>query len=400
MAKPFTWKNEKRKLGELISWEHNPRQITTEQAKHLQESLDKFGLVYPPLISKDNDIYDGHQREKVMGMMEQYSADTLIDVRVSSRVLTDNERRELVIRLHENTGEWDLEQLANLYDVDELDEWGFEDMDLVDWGQDDISDDPGAEIDKAEELREKWNVESGQLWELGEHRVICGDCTDEAVVERLMGGKTIQLLWTDPPYGVDYVGKTKAALVIAGDALGDLGTKELLDDCFGNLNMIMVDGCPVYIAHPAVVLSLQFMLAFIGARWHLHENLIWVKDSMVLGHSDYHLKHEGIYYGWKGTHKFWYGGRDKVSVFEIDRPKRSEDHPIKKPVELVGSHINNSSKKDDIVSDPFLGSGTTLIACERLHRKCYGIEIEPKYIAVTLERWHQMTGQQPELIDG
>jgi len=141
----------------------------------------------------------------------------------------------------------------------------------------------------------------------------------------------------------------------------------------------------------------EFGQAIIDVGWHLHETLIWVKDTFVLGHCDYHYQHEPIYYGWKGKNRKWYVGRDKSTIFEIPRPKRSIEHPTMKPIELIEAHLENSTRKGDLVLDPFCGSGSTLIACERMARKARCVEIEPAYIAVTLERWHQMTDKMPSL---
>jgi len=146
------------------------------------------------------------------------------------------------------------------------------------------------------------------------------------------------------------------------------------------------------------VLELEFGQAFVVVGWRLHETLVWVKDSMVLGHSDYHYKHEPILYGWKGKNRSWYAGRDQVSVFEVPRPKRSAEHPTMKPTELVQAQLQNSTKREDIVYDPFLGSGTTLIACDNLNRRCRAVEISPGYVAVALQRWADLTGRDPERV--
>ena len=255
--------------------------------------------------------------------------------------------------------------------------------------------DPGADVSRADELQAKWGTELGQVWTLGEHRLMCGDSTDCALIQRFMGSEKARCMWTDPPYGVDYEGKTAAGLTIAHDDAA--GLPALLEAVFATANEVLADGAAIYVAHPAGSNGLQFGLKFVGAGWRLHETLIWVKDVMVLGHSDYHYQHEPILYGWKGVNRRWYGGRDQVSVFNVPRPTRSADHPTMKPVELVEAHLRNSSRRGDVVFEPFSGSGTTLIACERLSRRCRAVELLPGYVAVTLERWAEMTGKTPGL---
>jgi DNA modification methylase len=260
-------------------------------------------------------------------------------------------------------------------------------------------------MDEGAALREKWGVETGQVWLLGEHRLMCGDSTKAEDVARLMGGEKASCMWTDPPYGVGYVGKTKDALTMQNDGAGNLS--ELLMAALTNADKILIGSAPFYIAHPAGALQVVFLRVVEAIGWRIHEQLIWVKDSMVLGHSDYHYKHEPILYGWtsgggragRGNHEgsHWYGDNSRVTVFEIPRPKASEEHPTMKPVELVEAHVGNSSRIDEVIYDPFLGSGTTIIACERLGRKCRAIEISPAYCAVAIQRWAEMTGGSPKL---
>ncbi len=271
-------------------------------------------------------------------------------------------------------------------------------------GDDDFNGDPVAtSSDEAERLRRKWGVEPGRLWRIpsrsvlgGEHRIICGDSTDLNVVTQVMDGEKAAMMWTDPPYGVEYEGGTAERLTIAGDSADELPT--LLRAAFNVADGVLIDGAPIYVAHPSGTLQLVFGEAILAAGWHLHETLVWVKDRMVLGHSDYHYQHEPVYYGWKGKNRRWYGGRDKTTVFHVVRPTRNADHPTVKPVELVAQMIANSSRRGDIIFDPFLGSGTTLVACERLGRLGRGVEIVPKYVAVALQRLADM-GLEPELID-
>jgi DNA modification methylase len=402
----ITWTTETRKLGELVPWPRNPRQIRKDQAKRLRESFEQFGQVETIAIGPGCEVYNGHQRLAVL--MEQHGAGYEVEVRVSSRPLSEKEREKLTVFLHEGAaGEWNMDELAN-WDLGDLADWGF-DLDArgLELPVDEPPDEPGAQVDKAEELRAKWGVEPGQLWQLGEHRLICGDCTDKAVVDRVMGGEKADCMWTDPPYGVDYVGKTKDALVIEND--GGAGLPSLLEGAFTVATDALIGGAPFYVAHPAGARQLVFLKAIDSLGWNIHEQLVWVKDSMVLGHSDYHYKHEPIIYGFtpgegrpgRGKHEgsHWYGDNSQVSVFEIPRPKRSAEHPTMKPPELVEAQLVNSTLRGGIVYEPFSGSGTTLIACERLGRKCRAVEISPAYVAVALQRWADMTGREPVLVN-
>lgn len=245
----------------------------------------------------------------------------------------------------------------------------------------------------------------GQIWQLGDHRLMCGDATSAEDVEAVMDGQSAEVLWTDPPYGVDYTGKTKEALKMANDH-GDI--RILLYGVLAIIDGFLEQSARIYIAAPPGALNLVFRQAFSDVGWRFHQGLVWVKDSMVLGHSDHHIRHEDILYGWKpgpgragrGNHKGtrWYGGHAQTSVFEIPRPKASREHPTMKPVQLIEVHLGNSSLPDDIVVDPFVGSGTTIIAAEKLGRRCYAMEIEPRYVDVAIRRWEAFTGKQAEKV--
>jgi DNA modification methylase len=246
--------------------------------------------------------------------------------------------------------------------------------------QDDVPDAPAIAV-----------TEPGDLWQLGPHRILCGDSTRPADVAWALAGELASMLWTDPPYGVEYEGGT--GLRIQNDTAKAL--PELLRAAFAAASSVLVAGAPVYVAHPAGALSLVFGQAFVGAGWHLHETLVWVKDSLVLGHSDYHYRHEPILYGWKeGDSRPWHSGRSESSVFEVARPKVSPDHPTSKPVELVAAQIRNSSGPGALILDVFGGSGSTLIAAQQLGRRCVSIEIEPRYVDVIVKRLQVLTGHK------
>jgi DNA modification methylase len=244
----------------------------------------------------------------------------------------------------------------------------------------------------------------GDLWVLGRHRLLCGDATAEKDVLRVTGGRRAACLWSDPPFGVEYVGKTGRALRIAHDDAA--GLPALLRAAFTHATRVLVPGSPFYVVCPTGSLALEFELALRDVGWRLHQHLVWVKDGFVAGHADYHRRHELLLYGWtpgpgrsgRGNHKGsrWYGDDGQDSVFEFDRPRKSDEHPTQKPVALVARCLGNSTREDDIVVDPFCGSGTTILACEDLGRACCALEIDPRYCDVAVARWEQATGQKAQ----
>jgi DNA modification methylase len=398
----------------------NPRSIDAKSLNDLKGWLDEFGELGGVVHDLNSDqLIGGNQRSKVFDINHcQIEMDEVYDAPDSQgtvgwghiiwrghkfvyRQVRWNEDQCQRANLIANRagGIWDFENVLDEWDPETLLASGFSEKEVRDLFGDAGKDEetPDADMDAAEELQQKWGTKLGQIWTMGHHRLIVGDSTDPEVVARLMDGEHATCMWTDPPYGVEYVGKTADALKIENDGAADL--EGLLTRAFATAGGVLAEGAGIYVAHPAGILSFTFMSCFINTGWHFHETLVWVKDSMVLGHSDYHYKHEPILYGWKGANRNWYGGRNQVSVFEIDRPKRSELHPTIKPVELIEPMLQNSTKRGDIVYEPFAGSGSTGIACEVLKRCCYMCELGPKYAAVILERFSQMPGCTPELIE-
>ena len=240
-------------------------------------------------------------------------------------------------------------------------------------------------------------VQAGDFWALGRHRLLVGDATDPETVTRLTADAPVDLLFADPPYGVGYIGGTAAHLTIANDDLGADGTRALVADAL-RLAPLRPGGA-FYVMAPAGPLHFSFLLALADAGLTIHQTLIWVKSSFVLGHGDYHYRHEPILYGWRdgGRHLFR-GDRTQDTVWEIPRPTRSEVHPTMKPVELVERAIRNSSLPGERVLDMFVGSGTTLIAAERAERVCLAMELDPRYAQVAIERWRSFSGQTPKRV--
>jgi DNA modification methylase len=256
-------------------------------------------------------------------------------------------------------------------------------------GEDDVPDVPIAPV-----------TVLGDLWLLGEHRVLCGDSTSVDAVARLCGATLADMVWTDPPYGVSYVGKTKDALTIENDALDDAGLEELLRGSLGCALVACRAGAAWYVAAPPGPLHHIFSTVLKEMEvWH--QTLNWVKSVFVMGRSDYHYRHEPIFYGWKpGAAHYFVDDRTQDTVLEVAKPSRSTEHPTMKPVELIERCISNSSKPGELVLDPFLGSGTSVIACEKTGRICYGMELAPEYVDVIVKRWQEFTGKEAKLGGG
>ena len=310
---------------------------------------------------------------------------------IKASELTDAEQREFIIKDNVGFGEWDMDALANEWDNDDLVDWG-----VNVWQEEagkaarSVEDDSFNEDEDIVEARCKL----GDVWEMGNHRLICGDSTRKTVLDELMRDDMADMYLTDPPYNVDYTGKTKDAMKIENDSMEDAAFRSFLTDCFITANSSMSPGAPFYIWH-ADSEGYNFRYAVKACGWLLKQCLIWNKSSMTMGRQDYQWKHEPCLYGWKpGAAHNWYAGRSEVTVIDFDRPNRNGEHPTMKPLGLFSYLINNSSKVGDVVLDSFGGSGTTLIACEQLGRKCRMIELDPHYCDVIIARWEKLTGNK------
>lgn len=374
------WANQTRNLNDLIPAEYNPRRLTEKQKEQLNDSINKFELCDPVIINTNNRIVGGHQRIKILKDRGVAS----VDVRVPSRELTIDEEKELNLRLNKNLGEWDFELLAD-FDVEMLRDVGFEDIDLKDIFAPDPKDcDAEPKIDQAEELRAKWGVETGQMWKLGEHRIICGDCTDRAVVDRVMEGEKALVL-SDPPYGVDIV-KNNA---VGGGNLAPVGFySPIVGDDTTETAEKFYSTCVEYGLIDFILWGGNYFTAFLPPSpcW-----VIWDKRGDIASNNfaDCEMAWTSKAAPARVHKQIWMG-----MIKEHENGKRL--HPTQKPIELMEFCINLFEAK--IVFDGFLGSGTTLIACERLSRKCRAIEISPAYVAVAIQRWVDATGGVPELI--
>lgn len=299
--------------------------------------------------------------------------------------LTEDEKKEFIIKDNVNFGDHNFEILSQDWDLDKLKEWGVEfpvkfhaNLAAV---EDNFSfPQGGIETD----------IKLGDVFEIGPHRLMCGDTRNTNELATLMNSQLADIVITDPPYNVDYTGKTKNALKIQNDKKSDTDFYTFLFGFYKSLGSFTKQGGAWYVWH-ADSEGANFRKAMSDAGIMVKQCLIWVKNSMVMGRQDYQWKHEPCLYGWKeGAAHSWYGDRKQTTILNFDRPNRNAEHPTMKPVELIAYQLNNSSKQDDIVADGFLGSGTTMIAAHQLNRKCYGMEIDPKYCQVIIDRMKKL----------
>ncbi len=384
----------------LLPYARNSRTHSDEQVAQIAASIREFGFTNPVLVDADNGIVAGHGRvmaAKKLGLAEVPTINVgwMTEVQRRAYVIADNQ-------LALNAG-WDEGVLAqeaawlqeqqfdtNLlgFNADFLDgllaEEGSTDEGLTD--QDDT---PAVQAEPVTCL--------GDVWVMGKHRLMCGDSTSMDQVGLLAPGGGIDMFLTDPPYNVAYEGKTADALTIKNDSMSDTSFRQFLRDAFTAADSVMKAGAVFYIWH-ADKEGLNFRLACQDSGWQVRQLLIWKKNSMVMGRSDYHAKHEPCLYGWKsGAGHLWASDRKQTTILDFDRPTRNLEHPTMKPVALFEYQLLNNTKGGDLCLDLFGGSGTTLIACEKNGRYARLMELDPKYCDVIVRRWQAFTGKQAVL---
>ena len=393
-----------KKISELSPAKYNPRKISSDALGRLTKSLSELGNLQPiTWNAKTGNIVGGHQRLKC------YSALQKEDVEVWAVWLDEAQEKAANIALNKLSGEFDLPALKDI--LEEIDT-GEIDLDITGFGMEEIAElmeqtKPEVEEDEVPEAPVEAITKLGDLYILGEHRLLCGDSTSEKDVAILTKGQKASLVITDPPYGVSYADKNKflneidkgnqVQSQIENDHLSKEETQKLWKDAFARMNDSIAPGAVVYCFMPqGGDQMMMMMMMMMGAGIEPRHELIWLKNNHVLGRVDYAYKHEPILYAWKkGGHKF-YGGF-QTSILEFKRPSSSKLHPTMKPIELVAKLMENSSQKNELVYEPFCGSGTTLIAAEQLGRKCYGMEISPNYCDVIVKRWENLTGKKASL---
>lgn len=361
----------------------NPRIIKDAKFEKLKKSIQDF----PDMLNKRPLVCftDKDGMFVVLGGNMRLKAAQAIGMKELPIVLadewTEEQKAEFLIKDNVGFGEWAWDELANEWDSEKLEEWGL--------------DVPGFDAQEPEAEEDDFDVPEGgietdivlgDLFEIGEHRLLCGDSTQTDTFEKLFSGQMADLVVTDPPYNVDYQGGTKEKLTIANDKMSNESFYQFLYDFYSALGSYTKAGGAWYVWHASSEI-INFAKAFVDAGFLLKQQLIWVKNSMVMGRQDYQWKHEPCLYGWKeGAAHGWYSDRKQTTVLEFDRPQRNAEHPTMKPIPLFAYQIGNSSKQGDIVADAFGGSGTTMVACHQMQRKAYVVEYDPKYCQVIVDR--------------
>lgn len=441
-------------VSQLNPAKYNPRVALKpgdRAYEKLRRSIEEYGYVDPIIVNKRGwVVVGGHQRLRVMRDMG------VTEVDVSVVDLTPDKEKALNVALNKITGDWDMAALGEL--LEELKDGGF-DMELTGFDDDEIDkiisdmtggDEPEERKDVEEDNFDpaaaaasikKTTAAAGDVWALGDHRLICGDATNAGDIGRLMGGKVADMVFTDPPYNVDYQGGTGEKMKILNDKMGNEQFYQFLHDAFSVMFKHTRPGGAFYCCH-ADSEGVNFRSAMIAAGWDMKQCLIWVKNSLVLGRQDYHWRHEPILYGWKpGAAHLWNADRRQTTVIDdragitvapapggytltfasgadivmievpsfkpvhigtdidttiwrFDKPLRNGEHPTMKPIGIPARAIQNSSKAGDIVLDLFGGSGSTLIAAEQTDRVAYTSELDPVYVDVIIQRYEEFTGQR------
>ena len=370
-----------RPIGSIHPYEKNAKKHPDDQVKKIVNSIREFGFNQPIVVDMQGSIIVGHGR---------YAAAHLIGMEMVPVLELDlTEEQAKAYRLADNKlneSDWDMGMV-----IAELKDLSPEMLDLTGFDKALVLDDK----DKADNVPSgpsEQRTVIGDVYEFGGHRVMCGDSTKAEDVDKLMGDRKADMVLTDPPYNVDYTGKTKDALKIENDSKSDVDFLTFLTDAFRNLDAHLKPGGVFYIWH-ADSEGLAFRSACRNVGWTVRQCLIWNKNSMVMGRQDYHWKHEPCLYGWKdGASHLWAADRTQVTVLDFARPTRSEKHPTMKPVDLLGYQLSNNTKGEDLILDLFLGSGSTLIAAQNGGRFCYGMELDPKYVDVIVQRYVDFTG--------
>lgn len=370
------------KISAIKANNKNPRVIKDEKFKKLVQSIKEF----PQMLDKRplvcfTDV-DGNY--VVLGGNMRLKAAIEVGLKELPILLADDwtqeQKDEFLIKDNVGFGEWDWDQLANDWDAVLLDQWG---LDIPDFKVEELE---AGEDDFDEVPPEIPITVLGDLYEIGEHRLLCGDSTQTDTFQKLMDGELADMVVTDPPYNVAYEGGTKDALTIENDNMGNDDFYKFLYDFYSALTTGVKKGGAIYVWHASSEV-INFGKAMLDAGWLLKQQLIWVKNQLVMGRQDYQWKHEPCLYGWlPGDSHKWYSDRKQTTVIEYDKPQRNGEHPTMKPIGLFAYQIENSSKVDDLVIDAFGGSGTTMVACEQLKRKARVIEYDPKYCDVIVKR--------------
>jgi site-specific DNA-methyltransferase (adenine-specific) len=389
----------KRSVEQLIPYARNSRTHSDGQVAQIAASIKEFGWTNPILVDGENGIIAGHGRLMAARKLG-YKEVPVIEL----KDMTDTQKRAYVIadnQLALNAG-WDFSLLS--LEVADLKENDF-DLDLLGFDPKELEKllEPEeveglTDEDEVPEVPVEPKTKLGDIYQLSNHRLMCGDSCSVTDMEKLCDGQMVDMWLTDPPYNVAYEGKTKDALKIQNDSMGDDQFRQFLRDAYVTADTVMKSGAVFYIWH-ADSEGYNFRGAAQDAGWKVRQCLIWKKSVMVMGRQDYHWKHEPCLYGWKeGAGHLWAADRKQTTILEFDKPLRNGEHPTMKPVALFEYQMLNNTKGGDIVLDSFGGSGTTLLAAEKNGRKAYLMELDPKYCDVIVKRWEDFTGKKAVLL--
>lgn len=390
-------------LSELKSHPKNRNTHPDDQIKRLAKILEYQGWRYPVKVSKRSGfVTSGH------GRIEAARKNGWKEAPVSFQEYESDEQEYADVQADNAIASWaeldlsginfDLPELGPDFDIDLLGIKNFE-IDVADKEGLTDPDDVPEHVEPRTKL--------GDLYQLGAHRLLCGDSTSIDAVERLMGGENADMVFTDPPYGVNFEqgkfigrdkqGKDRNFSPIANDDKKGEELKDFLRDALTNAALVS-DVCSIYVWSPPLVEGFAILQAVIESGWHVQSQIVWNKTPFVIGRADYHWKHEICWYGYKGTNHIWNGGRDKATVWDVAKTRTSDSHPTMKPVELAERACEHNTNRNGKILDLFGGSGSTLIACEKTNRKCFMMELDPHYCDVIVTRWEKFTGQKAELI--
>lgn len=375
-------------LDAIVEFQGGLKKRGKKEIALMIKSIEKYGFSFPFMVWQNSGInhcLDGHGRIQALGEMRRTGTDIPLLPVVYVDAKDEEEAKNKLLRLNSQYGQMTIDSVMDFVSGIEVE---FEELMLHgDVLKIKSQEEETVGDDEAPELQEEAVSMIGEIYELGPHRLICGDSTIPETLDYLLGDKLVDLYISDPPYNVAYEGKTKQALKIENDSMDDEKFRCFLGDAFTNASAHMKKGAPFYIWH-ADSEGLNFRLGLRDADLEHKQTLIWNKNSMVMGRQDYQWKHEPCLYGWKkgGSHT-WYSDRKQTTVINMDRPTRNGEHPTMKPVDLFAYQISNSTKTEDIVLDNFLGSGTSIIASAKTGRICYGVELDPKYCDVIRRRW-------------
>ena len=385
-------------VEKLIPYAKNARTHSDEQVAQIAGSIKEFGFNNPVLVDKDNSIIAGHGRVMAARKLGMDKVPVVI-----LNHLTESQRKAYILadnRIALNSG-WDTSMLSlelkDLKDDIDLSLLGF-DPDELDALLNPIEETEGlTDEDFVPDVPDEPKTKLGDIYILGNHRLMCGDSCSVTDMEKLVNDRQVDMWLTDPPYNVAYEGKTKNALTIQNDSMSDDGFRQFLRDAYVTADTVMKAGAVFYIWH-ADSEGYNFRGAAHDAGWKVRQCLIWKKSTMVMGRQDYHWKHEPCLYGWKeGAGHLWATDRKQTTILEFEKPSRNGEHPTMKPVALFEYQMLNNTKGGDIILDSFGGSGTTMLAAEKNGRIAYLMELDPKYCDVIVKRWEDFTGKKAVL---